>query len=255
MSEGFELMNQRARDSAPVQFPRVALNSAPIPANYYLPRVGAPDEVFAAAMWRIVRDRKWTIAAFALVVVGIVVTASLLMKPQYKAVGRVVVVFHRDNDSGVLGFRGADTFLLDDPEDRTAIDTQIRILQTDALAMQVIKTLQLDKNSKFTGRGEGAANQDALLNAFHKGLGISKVKGTRLIEIQFRSTDPQMAADVVNGLAKEYVDEYYRSQFQVSTQFSDFLANQLKELQAKVEDSQRKLVDYQKENGLFGLDD
>ena len=145
-----------------------------------------------------------------------------------------MVVFHRDNDSGVLGFRGADTSLLDDPEDRTAIDTQIRILQTDALAMQVIKNLQLDKNPKFTARGGRAANQDALLQSFHKGLEISKVKGTRLIEIQFRSTDPQLAADVVNGLAKEYVDQYYRSQFQVSTQFSDFLANQLKELQARV---------------------
>ena len=255
MSESFELMNQRARDFDPVQLPRVALSSGPNPANHYLPRVGAPDEVFAAGMWRIIRDRKWTIAAFALVVVGIVVTASLLMEPQYKAVGRVVVVFHRDNDSGVLGFRGADTSLLDDPEDRTAIDTQIRILQTDALAMQVIKNLQLDKNPKFTARGGRAANQDALLQSFHKGLEISKVKGTRLIEIQFRSTDPQLAADVVNGLAKEYVDQYYRSQFQVSTQFSDFLANQLKELQARVEDSQRKLVDYQKENGLFGLDD
>src|SRR5437667_3724625 len=255
MSEGFELMNQRARDSVPVQLPRVALSSAPNPANHYLPRVGAPDEVFAAAMWRIIRDRKWTIAAFALVVVGIVVTASLLMKPQYKAVGRVVVVFHRDNDSGVLGFRGADTFLLDDPEDRTAIDTQIRILQTDALAMQVIKTLQLDKNPKFTARGGKTANQDALLQSFHKNLEVSRVKGTRLIEIQFRSTDPQLAADVVNSLAKEYVDQYYRSQFQISTQFSDFLANQLKELQARVEESQRKLMDYQKRNGTFGLDD
>jgi len=255
MSEGFELVNQRARDSAPVQFPRLALSSAPNPANHYLPRAGVRDEVFAAAMWRIIRDRKWTIAAFTVVVVGIVVTASLLMNPQYKAVGRVVVMFHRDNDSGVLGFRGADTFLLDDPEDRTAIDTQIRILQTDALAMQVIKTLQLDKNPNFTARGGRPANQDALLQWFHKNLEISRVKGTRLIEIQFRSTDPKLAADVVNSLAKEYVDQYYRSQFQVSTQFSDFLANQLKELQARVEVSQWKLVDYQKENGLFGLDD
>ena len=72
MSESFELMNQRARDFDPVQLPRVALSSGPNPANHYLPRVGAPDEVFAAGMWRIIRDRKWTIAAFALVVVGIV---------------------------------------------------------------------------------------------------------------------------------------------------------------------------------------
>jgi hypothetical protein len=46
------------------------------------------------------------------------------MKLQYEAVGQVV--FHRENDSGV-GFRGWDTPLVEDPEDR-AIDTQIGIL-------------------------------------------------------------------------------------------------------------------------------
>src|SRR5438093_6780343 len=93
------------------------------------------------------------------------------------------------------------------------------------------------------------------MQCFNKHLKNSRVKGKRLIELQFRSTDPKFAAYVVNSLAKEYVDHYYRSQFQDSTQFSDFLANQLKELQARVEVSQWKLVDYQKENGLFGLDD
>jgi capsular exopolysaccharide synthesis family protein len=180
-------------------------------------------------------------------------TVSLLMKPQYQAVARVV--FHRENDSGVLGFKVVDTSLLEDPEDRAAIDTQIGLLQTDALAMQVIKNLHLDKDPKFAGRSAQPGNEDRLVEAFHKGLNISKVKGTRLIEIQFRSTSPQLAADAVNDLVNEYVDQFYKSQFQASTQISDFLANQLKDLQNKVEESQRKLIDYQKENGIFGMDD
>ena len=195
------------------------------------------------------------ITLFALAVVAMVVTASLLMKPQYEAVGRVVAMLHRDNDGGVLGFRGADTLMLEDPEDRSAIDTQISILQTDALALQAIKTLQLDENPKFAARSGQATDQDGLLRIFHKGLKISKVKGTRLIEIRFRSTDAELAADVVNGLARVYVDEYYQSQFQASMQLSDFLTHQLEELQTKVETAQRKLLDYQKENQLFGLED
>src|SRR5216683_4977481 len=88
-----------------------------------------------------------------------------------------------------------------------------------------------------------------------KTLTISKVKGTRLIEIQFRSTVPKLAADAVNELTKAYVDQFYKNQFQVSTQISEFLSHQLKELQSKVEESQQNLVDYQKENGIFGMDD
>ena len=92
------------------------------------------------------------------------------------------------------------------------------------------------------------------MKSFHNNLKVSRVKGTRLIEIRFRSTDSQLAADVVNGLSKAYVDQYYRTQFQVSQQISGYLTDQLQELQAKVEESQRKLIDYEKANGLFGLD-
>src|SRR5216683_6052079 len=255
MSRNFELMDRHSRDSVAIQPPTLGERSfKPSLPNRYPQWVGdAPEERFAASLWRIIRSRRWTLAAFTLVVVTIVVAASLLMKPQYEAIGRVV--FHRENDIGVLGFKGADTSLLEDPEDRAAIDTQIGILQTDALAMQVINDLHLDKNPKFAGRVEQSGNEDQLVKSFHKNLTISKVKGTRLIEIQFRSTVPKLAADVVNELAKAYVDQFYRSQFQASTQISEFLANQLKELQSKVEESQQKLINYQKENGIFGLDD
>jgi polysaccharide biosynthesis transport protein len=255
MSKNFELMNQGAQEAEAVQPPaRGALRSKPNLRDRYLQSVGdAPEERFAASLWRIIRSRKRTVAAFTLVVVVIVVTASLLMKPQYEAVGQVV--FHRENDSGVLGFKGVDASLVEDPEDRAAIDTQIGILETDALAMLVINDLHLDKNPKFAGRAGQSGNEDRLVESFHKNLKISKVKGTRLIEIRFRSTDPKLAADVVNQLASAYLDQYYKSQIQASTQISDFLANQLKELQAKVEESRQKLIDYQKENGIFGLDE
>src|SRR5713226_9133779 len=250
MSKYFELMNQLGRDSAAVQLTRAAPN---LPNRYPQRLIDAPEQMSTASLWRIIRNRKWTIAVFALVVVAIVGTASLLMKPQYEAVGRVV--FHRENDTGVLGFKGVDTSLLEDPQDRAAIDTQIGILQTDALAMQVINDLHLDKNPKFAGRVEQSGNEDQLVKSFHKNLTISKVKGTRLIEIQFRSTVPKLAADVVNELTKAYVDQFYKNQFQVSTQISEFLSHQLTELQSKVEESQQNLVDYQKENGIFGMDD
>jgi capsular exopolysaccharide synthesis family protein len=255
MSKNFELMNQGVQDSGAVQPPtQGALSSKPKLPNRYTQWMGdVPEERFPASLWRIIRSRRWTVAAFTLVVVAIVLVASFLMKPQYEAVGRVV--FHRENDTGVLGFKGVDTSLLEDPEDRAAIDTQIGILQTDALAMQVIHALHLDKNPKFAGRVEQSGNEDRLVQSFHKNLTISKVKGTRLIEIQFRSTDAKLAADAINELAKAYVDQFYRNQFQASTQISEFLANQLTELQTKVEESQQKLVNYQKENGIFGLDD
>src|SRR5258708_26813942 len=99
MSRHFELMDQRPRDSMAVQPPpRSGLRSTPNPPNRY-PRtvIDAREEMSVAGLWRIIRNRKWTITAFAAVVVVIVVTASFLTKPQYEASARVV--FHRESDS------------------------------------------------------------------------------------------------------------------------------------------------------------
>jgi succinoglycan biosynthesis transport protein ExoP len=255
MSKQFELMNHDSRSSSAVQSPtRSAAKFKSNPSNRYPQWAGSvSEEMFVAGLWRIIQHRKRTIAVFTLLVVAIVLAASLLMKPKYEAVGQVV--FHSDDDSRVLGFKGVDASLVEDPEDRAAIDTQIGILETDALAMQVISDLHLDKNPKFTSHVGQSGNEDRLVELFRKSLKISKVKGTRLIEIRFRSTDPKLAADAANQLSNAYVDKFYKSQFQASTQISDFLASQLKELQAKVQESQQKLIDYQRENGIFGLDD
>jgi polysaccharide biosynthesis transport protein len=254
MSRYFDLMNSQGSDSViPPPSSGVSRSKLNLPTRFDRRRADMGQGFSMARFLRVVQERRWTIATFAIVVVVIVMTASLLMKPQYEAVGRVV--FHRDSDSGVLGFKGVDTSLLEDPEDRAAIDTQIGILQTDALAMQVIKDLHLDEDPQFAGRLMPPGSEDRLVEFFHKNLKISKVKGTRLIEIDFRSSDPKLAADIVNNLVNDYVDQFYKSQFQTSTQISDFLSNQLKDLQAKVAESQQKLVDYQKANGIFGMDD
>jgi len=112
MSRNFELMDRHSRDSVAIQPPTLGERSfKPSLPNRYPQWVGdAPEERFAASLWRIIRSRRWTLAAFTLVVVTIVVVASFLMKPQYEAIGRVV--FHRENDIGLLVLNGADTSLL-----------------------------------------------------------------------------------------------------------------------------------------------
>jgi polysaccharide biosynthesis transport protein len=255
MSKYFELMNRGELDSRPVQLPlRVAAKAGPALPDRYAGRVAeALEESFPVVLWRIIRNRRWTVALFTLVVTAIVLGASFLMKPQYEAVGRVV--FHRSNDSSALGFKSVDTPPLEDADELSAIETQMSILKTDALAAQVIKDLQLGKNHSFTRRMKDPGNEEQLLSTFHKNLAISRVKGTQLIEIHFRNPNPKLAADVVNDLAKAYVDQNYKSQFQASTLFSDFLANQLTDLKSKVEQSQQKFLDYQKAHGISGVDD
>lgn len=131
MSRYFELTDEHGHDSEAQPLVRTAPTFKPSLPNRYTQRaVHALEEMFLAGLWRIVRNRKWIITAFAVVVM--VVTASLLMKPRYDAVGRVL--FYREDGGWCIGVQGANPPLPEDPDDRAAIDTQIGILQTDGLA-------------------------------------------------------------------------------------------------------------------------
>jgi polysaccharide biosynthesis transport protein len=253
MTRYFELTGEPASDSAAQTLVQSPHDLKPgLPSRYTQRMVEALEETFLGNLWRVIRGRKWIIAAFAVMVVLTVMTASLLMKPRYDAVGRVL--FFREDEGGVLGFKGPGSSLPEDADERAAINTQIGILESDGLASQVIHDLHLE-NGKFAGSKVEPGNEDSLIRAFHKNLSISNVRGTRLIEIRFRATDPRLAADVVNYVTKAYVDRNYSSQLYASNQMSQFLSNQLTDLKAKVEESQQELVDYQNRNGIFGLDD
>ncbi len=86
-------------------------------------------------------------------------------------------------------------------------------------------------------------------------LHVTLIPNTRIIEIHYNSTDPQLAANAVNTLAATYVEQNFKTKFESTMQASDWLSKQLVDLQMKVETSQEKLVRYQKEHEILGTDE
>jgi capsular exopolysaccharide synthesis family protein len=152
--------------------------------------------------------------------------------------------------------------------DQGDLDTEVRIIQSDLLALQVIRQLNLDKRPEFGGHPDqkqanlvadslqtDSNRATAVLGAFLGGLHVSLIPNTRIIEIHYNSTDPQLAASIVNTLAATYVEQNFKTKFESTMQASDWLSKQLVDLQMKVETSQEKLVRYQKEHEILGNDE
>jgi capsular exopolysaccharide synthesis family protein len=230
---------------------------APARESIQVSSFSAEDDSVTNA-WRVLRRRKWPAIGFFVIVVGIVSVVSFLMTPKYEAVGRIV--FSRQ-DPDVLGLKDAASSRGDDLDYAAEIDTQVRILQSDTLAEAVIGSLHLADNPAFAGKStdasqpDDARKQEDLLGIFGDNLSVAKDKNTRLIDIQFTSPDPRLAAQVVNTLTNAYIEHNFRTKFDATTQTSQWLAMQLGELQKKVETSQEALVQYQKEHGIVGVDD
>ena len=215
---------------------------------------------------RILFKRKWVIIGCFATIFSVVAIASLKTTPVYEAAGTIAV----NKPDTTLNFQNSTTLSLDyfDP---TELDTEVKILQSDLLAMQVIRELNLDRRSELANQAPPSPSSSgdlapdplqtdpalasSMIGGFKGSLRVNLSPNTRIIEVHYRSADPQMAANVVNTLMQTYVENNFKARFESTMQASDWLSKQLVDLQMKVETSQQKLVRYQKEHEILGADE
>jgi polysaccharide biosynthesis transport protein len=216
---------------------------------------------------RILKKRMWVVISTWLIIATLATVYTLHMTPVYDATGRIEV--NRENSLN-LGFKDSDQgAMAADYEDyNVTLETQVRILQSDAIAFQVIKNLKLNNNAAFAGaaakpRTEPALNslqvdapfESSLLDRFRSGLRLSVIPRTRIVEIRYSHRDPRLAAQIVNALTNTYIEQNFKTKFESTMQTSDWLSAQLSDLAMKVETSQEKLVRFQKDHDILGIDE
>jgi len=211
---------------------------------------------------RVLIKRKWLVISCVVGIFAVVAVASLRETPIYEAYGQIAV---NKSDSNLITFKDNVQVVDYDPND---LDTEVHIIQSDLLALQVIRQLNLDKRPEFGGHPDqtqgnlvadplqtDSRRTSSVLGSFRGNLHVTLIPNTRIIEIHYTSTDPQLAASVVNTLAATYVEQNFKTKFESTMQASDWLSKQLIDLQMKVETSQEKLVRYQKEHEILGNDE
>lgn len=77
------------------------------------------------------------------------------------------------------------------------------------------------------------------------------VKDTRLIEISFRHTDPDLAAAVVNSIGETFVNANQEKRSGTNRKTSDFLQGRIADLQSQIRSDEVKLVDMQKSEQIL----
>src|SRR5258708_11732509 len=96
---------------------------------------------------RVLMKRKWTVISCLVAIFSVVAIASLKMTPVYEASGSIAI---NKPDSGLVNFSNSPSFNLDS-FDPTELETEVKILQSDLLALQVVKELSLDRRPEFGG--------------------------------------------------------------------------------------------------------
>ena len=258
--------------------PLVPANNSIIRENQYSPSLdpGPPtgsriypalpaQESALGDFFRVLIKRKWIIVSCLATIFSVVAIASLRMTPIYEAGGTIEI----NKPDSSLNFQNSATFNVD-YYDPTELETELKILQSDLLATQVIRELNLDRGSMLPGQAPPSpssvdlapdplqsdpAHASAAVGSFKSSLRVALSPNTRIIEVRYRSPNPQMSANVVNTLMQTYVENNYKARFESTMQASDWLTKQLVDLQMKVETDEEKLVRYQKEHEILGTDE
>jgi capsular exopolysaccharide synthesis family protein len=209
----------------------------------------------------ILRKHQWLILSFLLTVVTIVSIATFRMRPVY--IARATIEIDRENNN-ILPFQGADAY--DSMMDLdNYIETQSKVLTSETLALQTIRNTGLAANPEFSAGGipSEAIATGSLANqkrppevaAFLGSLSVKRIPSSRLMEVSYESTDPVLAARILNAHLENFKAQNIQSRYEATLEATRFLTSQLNELKLTVKQSEDARINYERQNQIWSVDD
>src|SRR6266404_3684651 len=206
----------------------------------------------------ILRKHQWLILSFMLAVVSITAIGTFRTRPVYIATARIEI--DREN-SNILPFQNTDDYMVDL---ENYIETQSKILTSETLALQTIRSGVLSSQTDFASdpTASDAFATGSLANmkpppelgAFLASLSVKRVPNSRLMDISFESTSPLQAAQIVNAHIKNFIEQNFQSRYEATTRASTWLTDQLNELKIRVEKAEDARITYERQNQIWALD-
>ena len=209
--------------------------------------------------------RRWRIVLFVAVSIFAVAAAVAFgMKPEYAPVARIEI-----------DPPGAETFSLQQQtspfSEEEYLATQGQNLQSDALALDIIRKLRLDRLPAFRHQtvrnneyATSSTEHDQLnltpaendaLRTFRKSLRVTQDSGSWIVSVSFAAHDPQLAALVTNTVAEQFIARAQATQNEAVTESTGRLERQLDDIRDKMESSNHALAEFQRQTGVVDEDE
>lgn len=276
---------------APVARFADATGPVPAPVNYGYGGYGyggasvGDDAVHLMDYVRALHKRRWIALSTFLVVFGTVTLLTYTATPLYDA--NVQILIENENPNVVK----IDEVYDQNKATNDYYQTQYRILQSRLLARRTIEAEKLWDHPLLTGRGgrrsislnpmvwaaqtwsmvrgffprqpvaqptpEAAetAAQSSAIGGFLAGLSVVPVRNSRLVDIRYRSPDPQFAARAANAIAREFIAQNLEFRFLATKEATEFLNARMTEQRKSLDQSEQALQKYREQTGAVALED
>jgi capsular exopolysaccharide synthesis family protein len=221
----------------------------------------SPDEVDAIdlrAYWRTLLRRRWLVIPFFVASLLVTTIVTLRQTKIYDATCTVIIdlvapkVLDKDVQEVVESGSGGYWY------SREYYETQYKVIASRAVAQRAIDKLQLAANDKFlrtTGIADPTARQAArqrldAVAILLANLKVEPVKDSRIVKIRYEDPDPELAAIVANAVAEAYIGESLAVRSTTTASASDWLEQQLQDLEQKLDRSGKALFEFKRAHDI-----
>jgi succinoglycan biosynthesis transport protein ExoP len=196
---------------------------------------------------------RWRVAVYTLLAtVTVTLGVSLILPKQYTATATVLVdVKSPDPVAGVVlpalvmpGYMA----------------TQVDIINSDRVAMNVVRLLKLNQNAMLNEQWHDATNGQGnfdywIGNLLQKKLDVKPSRESNVITINYKAPDPAFAAAIANAFAQAYIEANIDLKVEPARQYATWFQNRSTELRANLETAQKRLTEYQQQHGIIASDE
>lgn len=208
------------------------------PDDYGLP--------LAHYVWLLRRYAQW-IALVVITSVLVALLVSLRLPRIYEST--VVIDVDRNLPTGVVGEAAT---VVPAQDINQFLTTQVKLVQSDSVLRPVVQEFDLLRRPEEYGATDRETIQRILGSPIKlRQLKVKHPPNTFLIEISYRSTDPELAAQVANAIAQSYLQRTYEMRYRAAEGLARYMEKQIEELRAKMERSSNALAAYEKELGII----
>src|SRR5262249_26702912 len=240
------------------------------------------------------RKRKWLVMVVAIIATTIVTVEAFRTRSTYQATAKIAMnndnppVFKLGE--AIIGVDDTERLktnllllrtypLLGKVVLRLKLNDDPRFLEagqrrTIMEAVEAILAKFSSKVSSSAGTTDGRLNTDPLppmpdgslspeqlerlepyISALNNSLYVSQIDETRAIQISFIHTDPIIAANVANGVARVFVDEAYANRTAKVDSSTSWLDRTTRQLKTKAEEAEAALATYSSSKNIISTDE
>jgi len=188
----------------------------------------------------------WLLAGSVLLALALALAYVVSKPPIYIATAQLMI------EPAKRQLLWSDSNMVDLTVDNAQVESQLEILRSEQTANDVIGQLKLadDPEFRYARARSDYERHRVALSRFQDALSTRRIGQSYVIEIAFRSVDPEKAARIANAIVQAYIRDQLNSKAELARQATQWMQERVTELGLQLNEAAAAVQTFRAANGI-----